>query len=263
MRIQKKEAAMKKRNRESTTIHPFQRLQGELATLIQETPAGERLPSEPELAHRLGVSRATLREAMRSFEGQGLIRRRQGVGTFVVSHKQVIESGLEELNSIETLAHNIGLMVEMGDLHIEEIAANAAQAEALNVAENDRLIRVTRIICAENRPVAYLIDVLPVDVLNPSDLSEGFTGSVLDLLLKRGDPAPANSVAEIQAVAASPEIARALQIQRGDVLLLLVARLFATSGKVIDYSHSYFLPGFFKFHVVRKIGQFVDTTING
>ncbi len=253
---------MKKRIRESTAIHPFQRLQGELATLIQDTPAGERLPSEPELAHRLGVSRATLREAMRSFEGQGLIRRRQGVGTFVVSHKQVIESGLEELNSIETLAHNIGLQVEMGDRHIEEIAANAAQAEALSVAENDRLVQVTRIICAENRPVAYLIDVLPADVLNPSDLSEGFTGSVLDLLLKRGNPALANSVAEIQAVAASPEIARALQIQRGDVLLLLVARLFAASGKVIDFSFSYFLPGFFKFHVVRKVGQFISTTNN-
>jgi GntR family transcriptional regulator len=246
---------MKKPNQESTAIHPFQRLQGELATLIQETPAGERLPAEPELAHRLGVSRATLREAMRSFEGQGLIRRRQGVGTFVVAHKQVIESGLEELKSIETLARSIGLHVEMGDVYIEEINADSVQAERLNVAENDRLVQVTRIICAENRPVAYLIDVLPVDVLSASNLSEGFTGSVLDLLLKRGAPAVANSIAEIQAVAASPEIARALQIQRGDVLLLLVARLFAASGKVIDFSHSYFLPGFFKFHVVRKVGQ--------
>ncbi len=246
---------MKKNNQESTAIHPFQRLQGELATLIQDTPAGERLQAEPELAHRLGVSRATLREAMRSFEGQGLIRRRQGVGTFVVSHKQVIESGLEELKSIEALARNIGLDVEMGDLHIEEIKANQTQAEGLNVAEDDQLVEVTRIICAENRPVAYLIDVLPVDVLNPSDLREGFTGSVLDLLLKRGDPVLASSVAEIQAVAASPEIARALQIQRGDVLLLFVARLYAASGKVIDFSHSYFLPGFFKFHVVRKVGQ--------
>ncbi len=254
---------MKKPNHESTAIHPFQRLQGELATLIQQTPAGERLPAEPELAHRLGVSRATLREAMRSFEGQGLIRRRQGVGTFVVSHKQVIESGLEELKSIESLARSIDLHVEMGDLHIKEIKATSAQAEKLDVAEGARLIEVTRIICAENRPVAYLIDILPEDVLNASDLSEGFTGSVLDLLLKRGDPGLANSIAEIQAVAASPEIARALQIQRGDVLLLLVARLFAANGKVIDFSHSYFLPGFFKFHVVRKVGQPVNPSTIG
>src|SRR5664279_1981066 len=115
MRGQSKKT-MKKRIVDPKTIHPFQRLQGELTNLIAATEPGEKLPAEPELAHRLGVSRATLREAMRSFEGQGLIRRRQGVGTFVVSHKQVIESGLEALESIETLASKIGLNVEMGDL---------------------------------------------------------------------------------------------------------------------------------------------------
>jgi hypothetical protein len=26
------------------------------------------------------------------------------------------------------------------------------------------------------------------------------------------------------------------------------------SGRVVDYSHSYFLPGFFRFHVVRRVG---------
>ena len=45
-----------------------------------------------------------------------------------------------------------------------------------------------------------------------------------------------------------------LEIQRGDVLLKLTALLFTASGQVIDFSHSYFLPGYFKFHVVRKVG---------
>ena len=65
---------------EAEPLRLFQRLQNELSRLIAGTPSGERLPSEPELARHLGVSRATLREAMRSFEGQGLIRRRQQPG---------------------------------------------------------------------------------------------------------------------------------------------------------------------------------------
>ncbi len=245
----------KERRSGNSSLHPYQRLQGMLANMIGSMHPGEKLPAEPDLAQQLGVSRATLREAMRAFEGQGIIRRRQGVGTFVVSHTQVIESGLEQLESIETLAGKIGLQVEMGDLVINEIEASSAQAEKLCVDAKTPLVQVSRVLHAENRPVAFLIDVLPPDVLTPGDLSTGFTGSVLDLLLTRGVPPLANSVADVQAVAASPEIARALQIQRGDVLLMFNAQLYAIDGKIVDLSISYFLPGYFRFHVVRKIGS--------
>ncbi|MCL4562837.1 MAG: GntR family transcriptional regulator [Chloroflexi bacterium] len=238
----------------SETIHPFQRLTNMLAALIAETPPGERLPSEPDLARSMGVSRATLREAMRSFEGQGLIRRRQGVGTFVVGRSQIIESGLEVLESIEALANRIQLDVAMGALHVTQVKADAFQAAQLNCQSGDPLIEVSRVILADNRPVAYLVDLLPEDVLSPSDLSNGFTGSVLDLLLQRGELQLAQSRTEIRAVAASAELARALQIQRSDVLLLFVAFLYTTAGRVVDYSLSYFLPGYFRFHVVRSVG---------
>ena len=68
----------------------FQKLHMQLSEIIESTPAGQKLQSEPELAASLGVSRATLREAMRSFEGQGLIRRRQGVGTFVLDQADAV-----------------------------------------------------------------------------------------------------------------------------------------------------------------------------
>lgn len=234
--------------------HPYRRLQVTLTDLISKTPAGERLPSEPQLARQLGVSRATLREAMRAFEGQGLLRRKQGVGTFVVGHPHVIESGLEVLESIETLSKKIGLDVTMGDLHVNQLEASEEQAGALGLAVGDPLVQVVRVIHADQRAVAYLVDTLPADVLTPAELEQGFTGSVLDLLLKRGSPQLDTSKTEIRAVAALPEIARALEIQRGDVLLNFIAYLYTKSGQVVDYSFSYFLPGYFRFHVVRRVG---------
>lgn len=232
----------------------YQRLQCELSNLIQNTTKGSKLPSEPVLAEKLGVSRATLREAMRTFESQGLLRRQQGVGTFVVGPTQLIETGLEVLESIETVAERIGLEVSMGGFEINNLEADARQAEKLNLNPGDPVIEVRRVIMAHDSPVAYLLDVLPEDVIDPETLVTRFTGSVLDLLIHIGEPPLATSKTEISAVHAPVDVAKALNIQRGDTLLLLKALLFNEEGDPMDYSHSYFLPGYFRLHIIRKIG---------
>ena len=233
---------------------PFQRLQADLANLISRMPGGQRLPSEPQLAKQLGVSRATLREAMRTFETQGLIRRRQGSGTFVVGKVPVIDSGLEILESLDTMAKRMGLEVSVSDLHIEELFADQGIANDLSVPLATKLTRVRRVIREDTRPVAYLVDTLPEENLNEKDLPAAFKGSVLDYLLERGDPLTVSRAA-ISATGASAEVAKALEIQRGDVLLQFVSQLYNVTGKVMDFSVSYFIPGYFNFYVVRKVGR--------
>jgi len=231
-----------------------QRLHDSLGQVIQAAKPGERLPSEPELARQLGVSRATLREAMRTYETQGMIRRRQGSGTYVNHPSHVIESGLEVLESIETLAERIGLLVTMGELKVKRHPANEDEARVLGLMPGLEVITISRVILAEGRAVAYLVDILPGESLREDELLVGFTGSVLDLLLQRGTPDLLTSRTEINAVTASVEAARSLGIQRGDVLLRFIATLYTTGGQVVDYSFSYFLPGYFRFHVVRRVG---------
>jgi GntR family transcriptional regulator len=231
-----------------------QRLHDKLESIISSTQPGNRLPSEPALSQQLGVSRATLREAMRTFETQGRIRRKQGSGTYVTHPQNVIETGLEVLESIETLAQRIGLKVTMGALKVEQRPAREDECKILQLSPCQEVTSITRVILAEERPVAYLIDTLPVDILKPQDLESSFTGSVLDLLLKRGEPPLFISRTAINAVTASPDVARSMGIQRGDVLLLFSADLYTDEGQSIDHSFSYFLPGYFRFHIVRRVG---------
>jgi len=238
-----------------STTSVAQRLHDQLWRVIAQTKPGERLPSEPYLAEQLGVSRATLREAMRAFETQGLIRRRQGSGTYVNHPPQVIQSGLEVLESIETLAQRSGLTVAFGALNVERRTAAAEECEAMGLLPEDQVISVTRAIMAGERPVAYLVDTLPEGMIHADELSNGFRGSILDLLLRRGDPPLTASSTQINAVPASSTVARVLGIQRGDVLLSFTADLYSADGRVVDHSISYFLPGHFRFHVVRRVGQ--------
>ena len=233
---------------------PFQRLQVDLAALIARTPAGQRLPSEPELAKQLGVSRATLREAMRAFETQGLIRRRQGSGTFVVGKMRgLLDNGLEVLESLETMAKRLGLEVSVSDLSVESIPADDDAATALGVPSGTPLTRVKRVVRADGRPVAYLVDILPEAILHVEDLPADFHGSVLDFLLDRGDPLR-TSRATVSAIGGTAEVAKALEIQRGDVLLHFYSQLFDEENRIVDYSLSYFIPGYFHFHIMRRVG---------
>jgi GntR family transcriptional regulator len=111
------------------------------------------------------------------------------------------------------------------------------------------------VIESQSRPIAYLVDMLPGALLTDAELQREFTGSVLDLLLKRGNPQVTSSDTELRATAVESDVARALRIQRGDVVLHLESTVYETSGAVVARSQSFFLPGFFRFRVMRSIGR--------
>ncbi|TFH38177.1 MAG: GntR family transcriptional regulator [Anaerolineales bacterium] len=230
----------------------YLRISEELAQVIDALEPGSYLPSEPTLAKQLGVSRATLREAMRLFEGRGLIIRRQGVGTMVTASPQVITSGIETLESIESQAGRFGLKVKMGDFKLDRRRPTTEERDRFDLEQDTLVVHVSRTIEAEARPVAYLIDILPESLLPAETRLPGFSGSILDLMLQREHPAISHAKTELMAIAAPREIARELHVQRGEVLLRLESWLFAKEGEIVDHTYSYFLPGTFRFHVLRR-----------
>ena len=80
--------------------------------LAGELPAGDRLPTEAELCQRFGVSRSTIREALRMLSSQRLVATRRGVGggssVAQLRHDDVTDMLRE---SIELLANTEGATV--------------------------------------------------------------------------------------------------------------------------------------------------------
>ncbi len=221
------------------------------------------MPSEAALSQRLGVSRATLREALSQLEHGGLIVRRHGIGTFVTTGHLLMEAGLEELESIETIARRLGVAIRMDECEIRERPATPSEAESLVVPTGTAILDVERVMVSDDGPIAFLIDVVPTDVLEPEELEETFFGSVLDLLLRRGDPQLKHSYTELTAEAADDVLAQRLELRAGDPLLMLSARLYTASGRVVDCSRSYFCPGLIKFHVIRRISPLTPRAPEG
>ncbi|MBC7250201.1 MAG: GntR family transcriptional regulator [Anaerolineae bacterium] len=233
----------------------YVRTEEALRKLLATYQPGDRLPPEPNLAQQLGVSRSTLREALRSFEERGQIIRRQGVGTFVASASPRIESGLEVLESLDTLTRRMGLRCETQDLNITEQSADEELAALLAVPPGTPLTVVTRTRVAAGTVVAYMYDVLPASLVPAEQLREGFQGSVLDYLLAQGDPALAYAQANILPVQTTEELGQYLDVAPGTMLLLIEEITYTDEGQIINYSRNYFIPEYFQFHVIRRIAD--------
>ena len=94
--------------------------------------AGEKLPNEVELARELGVSRATLREAIRTLTAQGVLEVRRGKGTFVA--QQVAEMDDFGFSSLEQIRGQLRDLFELRSIfepRAAELACRRATAEEL------------------------------------------------------------------------------------------------------------------------------------
>jgi len=142
----------------------------------------------------LGISRGTLRTALRRLEETGEIVRRQGSGTFVgeVGRPAGFREGLEQLESYSSLARQRGVKLGAQDLEIETVALDHDLAERMGVAPGATATRVERVVVADGRPLALMVDTIHPDVPLPPEgrlrraINRG--EMVLDVLLAEGVP---------------------------------------------------------------------------
>lgn len=96
-------------------------------------PPSSTLPSEKELTERYGVSRQTVRQALRSIREQGLISSHPGVGT-IVRGRPSGQTRFSSVNSIEDLLQFVG-NTEMHAVSLSEVTVDAKLAEQLECKE--------------------------------------------------------------------------------------------------------------------------------
>lgn len=214
-----------------------------------EWAAGDRLPTEAELGAQYEVSRSTVRQALKSLEGQGLVQSLHGKGTYLSSGSR-IHAGMQELRSITATISERGLTPGMRYHHRRLRPATREEQERFALAEGEHVLDIQRRILADGETVAYSYDVLPRWVLpaqfRPSDLK----GSVFALLAETGGPVPVRAVSEVHAVH-SASIGWGPASGEHELFVLLDQLHFDQQDRPIMHSRSHFIEGLFTFTVLR------------
>ena len=132
-----------------------------LRSLVEagEWTAGSQIPNEDRLGEMLGISRITLRHALRNLEEAGLLRREHGRGTFVRS--ATVVAGVHGLTSFTEEMRALALTASTRLVEANRISATLEMADALEIALGDRVVQLKRLRLGNGLPIGIQTSHLP------------------------------------------------------------------------------------------------------
>lgn len=218
----------------------YERIRADIAQQIESNliEAGERLPSEDELAKRYGVTRMTVRHALEQLVSDGLIQRRWGVGTFVLGALPPHRT----FNRLQSLSEELATEGKaLATKVLEQVQADADReiAEKLELEPGASVVSVQRVRSLNGRPVALQHSWIPLAVcprLVRLTLSEGSLYATL-----AAEAAVVFGAADqvVTAVPAEGPVAEHLAVRKGSALLHIERLTYDTGGRAIEFARSW------------------------
>lgn len=120
---------------------------------------GDKLPTEADLAARFGVNRHTVRHGLKALAADGLVLSRRGAGVFVAAN--VTEYPIGRRVRFHQNLRAAGHEPTKSLLALEDRAATAREAEALEIAEGEPVIEYLGLSLSDNVPIAIFVSVFP------------------------------------------------------------------------------------------------------
>ncbi|WP_047981215.1 GntR family transcriptional regulator [Ornithinibacillus contaminans] len=211
--------------------------------------ANEKLPSEFELSKQLGVSRATLREALRILEEENVVSRKHGVGTFV-NPKPIVSSGIEQLTSVTYMIEQAGK--KPGSQFYSTDIIDPSEEDRTNFKSTtlQKLVKIERVRTADGQPVVFCVDkiphgLIPIEAAHQED-------SLFKLMEEHAKKRVSYAITYIEPVSYNEKIYNILNCDFEKTLLLLKQMHYTEDDEAVLYSLNYFRSDVFSFHVFRK-----------
>ncbi len=245
---------MEKRDSKSTSTNSKGPLYLELAEVLQREieaatyPVGTRMPTELELCNRFNVSRFTVREALRRLIDNGMVLRRQGSGTVVVSKNPAIMF-VQKLNSIEELLQ-YSFDTQLQVKGSAPITLDAALASVITgeVGEAWHKIEAVRYL-DEKSPICWTDVYVRPEHKSLADRIGKDTKPVFMVLEKEFDVIAEEVTMDLYAGSIAEAKAWAMGVEAGSPTLIIVRRYKDKTGRVFEVSVSEHPAGRFTFSI--------------
>ncbi len=183
---------------------------------------GAKLLSEARMAVELGVSRPSLREAIRILAHEGRLVVKHGVGTFVGRETRAL-GPLELMRSMTELVRATGGVPAHRDLSVDLVEPPAPIAADLGLADGERAGLISRVRTVDGTPFAVATEYVRLGAPPRTfdTLTRFAEGSLYEFLRDRFGVRITHSRATLSAIPADAAVARQLGLRKGLPLLLM------------------------------------------
>ncbi|SEO30113.1 GntR family transcriptional regulator [Paenibacillus sp. OV219] len=198
-------------------------------------PVGTNIPTEPQLEEQFGVSKVTVRNAIKELARNGYVETGSGKGTKVIRNTSA--SKLSKLKRFTEVLVEEGHRIRK-QLLVAESAANEAESVAYRLF-GERCLHIERLYYLNDEPYIHYTHFLSSRAagLELPDLSEQ---SLYDLLEEQ-DVSLGKYRDEFSVTATPPApVLVALGIEAGTPLLKRSRYAYDESGELIEYSEGYY-----------------------
>lgn len=217
-----------------------------LRILNGDYAAHERLPSESELMKHFGVSRITVRQALRDLHSDGLVFSVQGKGTFVSKPKAIQD--VQRLQGFGEAMTSQGYETSTRVLTIKERRPSKAVAEAFAAKKSEKVVEVVRIRYLNREPISVDHSYFPIEIgqkLFARDLATDIFPMLENELNQPLDYANLY----IEATIADEEQAQQLNIEQGAPVLKITRLVFTRDGRPIDFEYLFYRGDAYQYHL--------------
>ncbi|MFC4279139.1 GntR family transcriptional regulator [Achromobacter aloeverae] len=201
-------------------------------------PVGAQLPSEPDLVAALGVSRQTIRTALRYLRDVGLISGSQGVGSFVRASAPSRRYGYA-FDSVTDLVQYAADTV-MRVLSRREITLTAEQAEWLGRKQGEAWwqVHTLRVTAGLGEPVASSVILIPYVFGQVLDEAEHSSEAIFSLIERRMGESITEIRQSISIARADDAHAEVLGVPPGDAVMCMERRYFGRTGDLLEVTRT-------------------------
>ncbi|SEA39072.1 transcriptional regulator, GntR family [Rubrimonas cliftonensis] len=214
---------------------------------------GDFLPPERNIAEEYGVSRATVREALRALESQGMIVRRQGSGTQVVATSpQRFSQSIDSLDTLLTYPPDTFVRVDA--------VAPAGDDPALGAEFGARVtagwlsVTLRRYISGSSLPISLSQVMFPGAYADVVDAIDGSETPIFALIERRFDVRATDVRLRIDATAVIAPFAEPLQVAPGSSAIRIIRAYRNASGAPLQLAVSTHPEGRYAFEFALRRG---------